>query len=438
MEGDNVAAIRKQQYYVKYGFMPSPDGGFYDMGFGSLVGNIGEAINTLLNQMLDAGRQSVVQGGFVSSQMGIKEKKVSIKPGEFRVINASGDIRTMVLPMNFPGPSPVLFELLGLMIDAAKDITGVKDVLTGEGQGKNASPTTTMALIEQGLQQFTAIYKRIHRALKKEYGILAGLNKKHVDPQVYADFFDEGQAQQGVDPAAQQPGMPAAPQGAMPQGLGAPGQGMQPQQASLDPKADFNEQDMDILPVSDPAMVTSMQKMAQADFVMQTARENPAVDAGEATKRAFEAARVEKVDELIHPPPQPDPKVIELTQRGAEAEVAKVENEAKNAAADAELKQAQTQVLLAKTHADIELLGAKVESEQAKVEESASRLFMDHHTSQQPEPVEDTGPTPFEVQQHEDEMAQRAVEHDDKMALEAAKVASSHQIGMKPAPRAKA
>lgn len=413
-----IAAIRKQQYYVKYEFVPSPDGGFYGMGFGTLTKGISGAIDTLLNQMVDAGHQSVVQGGFVSSQMGIKEKKVSLSPGEFRIINASGDVRSMVLPMNFPGPSAVLFNLLGLLIDAGKDITGVKDVLTGEGQGKNASPTTTMALIEQGLQQFTAIYKRIHRSLKKEYGILAGLNKKHVDPKVYADFFDEGQAQPGVDPAAaQQPqGMPGQQQ-PMP-GQPTPGQPATQQPAAPpDPKADFNEQDMDILPVSDPSMVSTMQKMAQADFVMQMAKENPAVDMAEATRRAFEAGRVEKVDELIKPPPPPAPDVVALAKRGAEAEVAKMENEAKDSLASAQLKEAQTAALSAKTPADVGLIAAKTEAEHVKMEDATSRLLMEHGQSQQPE---QTGPTPFEVKQH-----------DDQMAIEAARIASAHEIGLK-------
>ena len=280
-DGDKISAIRKQQYYVKYQFMPSPDGGFYGMGFGWLTKDLSEAINTLVNQMLDAGHLSVVQGGLLSADvLTSKEKKISLKPGEWRVTNMRGNMAQAVFPIKYAGPDPVLFTLLGLMIDSGKDITGVKDVLTGEGMGKNASPTTTMALIEQGLQQFTAIYKRIHRALKAELGIMARLNKKHVGPQKYAEFFDEPEQPQAPAPDPQSM--------AAQEGQGQPG--MQPmmgqqgpaQSGPPDPAKDFDESDNDILPVTDPATVSKMQKLAKAEFIYQTAKENPRVEQGEA------------------------------------------------------------------------------------------------------------------------------------------------------------
>jgi chaperonin GroES len=70
--------------------------------------------------------------------------------------------------MDFKGPSPVLFELLGFLVEAGKEIAAVKDVLTGDQKASNVPATTTLALIEQGLKVFTAIYKRVHRALKSE------------------------------------------------------------------------------------------------------------------------------------------------------------------------------------------------------------------------------------------------------------------------------
>lgn len=386
----SVAAVRKQQYYVKYQFMPSPDGGFYGMGFGWLTKDLSEAINTLNNQMLDAGHLSVVQGGLVSGQLGIKEKKITLAPGEWRVITTSVPMNQAVYPINYPGPSAVLFNLLGLMVDAGKDITGVKDVLTGEGMGKNASPTTTMALIEQGLQQFTAIYKRIHRSLKAELGILAGLNKKWVDPQVYAEFFDEPQQQIAApggapDPqamGAQQPQLPAGPPNTGPMQPGQPPMpGAQPapmlalgaqQNNQPDPKKDFDETDMDILPISDPATVSKMQKLAKAEFIYQTAKENSRVDQGKALERMFEAADIDKVDELILPPQQPDPETVALTKRGAEAEVADLEAavalkkaQEKAALADADLKEHQAGVAA-------EVATIKVHQDQQKVDDAAA------------------------------------------------------------------
>lgn len=308
-----IAAIRKQQYYIKYLFLPSPDGGFYGWGFGWLLKDIGEAINGTLNMMLDAGHQANIQGGLVSAGLGIKEKKITLAPGEWRVLNTSVPLNQAVMPITYPGPAQSLFNLLGLLVEAGKDVAAIKDVLTGEGMGKNASPTTTMALIEQGLQVFTSIYKRIHRSLKAELGIHARLNRKHLDPEKYNRFFD-GEEQ-------------------------------------FDPAQDFNEQDCDILPVSDPATVSKMQKLAKADFIYQTAKENPMVNPIEALKRVFEAADVEEVDKLIMPPPEPNPEeeilkriISELALQKQEADISKTHADTLKAIADAEAAEEGPQI----------------------------------------------------------------------------------------------
>lgn len=282
-EGMNILAIRKQDYYVKYQFLPSPDGGFYGWGFGWLLKDITESINTTLNQMLDAGHLSNVQGGLVSSQLGIKEKSIRLKPGEYKVINHSGRMSDSVLPINYPGPSAVLFNLLGLLVETGKEVAAIKDVLTGEGQGKNASPTTTLALIEQGLQVFTSIYKRIFRSLKAELGLHARLNREYLDPESYNKLFD-----------AEQP---------------------------ADPAKDYDEADMDILPVSDPNMVSRMQQLAKAEFLKAYSAENPALNPLEVTQRVLEAAQIDEPEKLIMPPPEPSEMEKQLMALAADLEM---------------------------------------------------------------------------------------------------------------------
>jgi hypothetical protein len=54
--------------------------------------------------------------------------------------------------------------------------------------------TTTLAMIEQGLKVFTAIYKRVYRALKDEFKLLFALNAQyHVSDQEYFTFLDQQQ-----------------------------------------------------------------------------------------------------------------------------------------------------------------------------------------------------------------------------------------------------
>jgi chaperonin GroES len=306
-----VASIRRQNYFVHYQFMPNPEGGFYALGFGWLLGSTNETINSTLNQLMDAGHQSNLQGGLISSVMGIKEKAIKLKRGELRVVNVSGPIDQAVKMIDFPEPSSVLFNLLGLLIEMGKEVASIKDVLSGDS-ASTAAVGTTLALIEQGLQVFTSIYKRIHRTLRAELGIVGRLNFQNVTREQYATFFD--------DP-------------------------------SLDPQADYNSKDMDILPVSDPQSVTKMQKLAKAQLVLESSKENPLVNQEEALRRFYEAADVEDIDKLIMPPPQPDPEELAFMEAvkklGLQEQVAKINKtiaDTLKSIADAEAAEEGTQL----------------------------------------------------------------------------------------------
>lgn len=278
-----VAAIRKRDFYIKYGFLPSPDGSFYELGFGWLLKSSNEAINTTLNEMLDAGHLANVQGGFVSSALGLREKEFKIKMGHWKTINYAGNISQAVMPITYPGPSDTLFKLLGLLVEMGKEVASIKDVLSGEVK-MNMQPTTVLALIDQGLQFFTAIYKRIHRSLKAELVIHNRLNKEHLDAESYNAFFDD-------------------------------------QEQQFDPKADFDDTDMDISPASDPSKSSKMQKLAQAEFLQTWAKDNPVANSIEVNRRVLEAAQIEDIDKLIQMP-EPDPLAKMLGELEAQEKMA--------------------------------------------------------------------------------------------------------------------
>lgn len=303
-ENGDVISLERNAYFVKYDFLPNPEGGFYGMGFGWLLNDLGETINTTINQLMDAGHLANVQGGLVSASLGIKERSISIGPGEWKVIKTNGDLAGAIFPINYKEPSAVLFQLLGMFIEAGRDLSAIKDVLTGETR-QNQTATTTLALIEQGLMVFTAIYKRVYRSLKKELSILARLNRDFGDDQTYNAFFDG------------------------------------PEQFSI--REDFDMKGMDIAPVADPNSVSKMQKLAKAQFVYEAAQNNPLVNPVEATKRMFEAAQVDDIDKLIVPPPQPDPEeeilkriMAELHIEAAQADIVETKAKALKAIADAE------------------------------------------------------------------------------------------------------
>lgn len=302
-----VVAIAPIDYFTKYSFIPSMDGSWYPIGFGSLLNSLNETINATINQMLDAGTLSNLQSGFIGNGISLKSGVASFKPGEWKKVGVDGGtLRENVVPLPVAQPSTVLFSLLGMMIEAAKDITATKDILTGETQGSNQAVGTTLAMIEQGLKVFSAIYKRIHRALKWELAALKRLNRLYLRDEQYFNFHDvEG----------------------------------------LVTLADYQADDeYDVIPVSDPTVVTDMQRMARAQFLVETFRGDPNVDQRELDRRVMDAAGIPDIKGLMpdpQGPPPPDPKAIEAMAK-AENDTRRTAADVANTMADAEAKTMQS------------------------------------------------------------------------------------------------
>jgi chaperonin GroES len=299
-EDVKVVRIERKNYFTMYGFIPAPDGSFYPIGFGTLTENLGEAVNVIINQLIDAGTLANMQGGFIAGGTKIKGGNMRFAPGEWKRVEGatSGPLRDNILPLQLPGPNATLFQLLGMLIEAVQNITSVSDILSGN-QDTQTAPTTALALIEQGQKVFTAIYQRIHRALGQEIKIMKGLNRDYLDEEQYFALHDN------------------------PQVVG---------------KADYQDKDLDVVPVSDPRAINDRVKMAKAE-VLQVYNGDPLVNQTEIRQRTFEAAGIENPKALLEVPPSPPPPEAVKAMADTENETikAKAEVRAKDAATAASL-----------------------------------------------------------------------------------------------------
>ncbi|HZC38595.1 MAG TPA: hypothetical protein VE221_07970, partial [Sphingomicrobium sp.] len=136
-EGD-IMRIEPFRIMTKYGFVPNPDGGVYDIGYGHLLYPLNESINTTINQMFDAGHLANAGGGFIGGGMSLNAGSVRFTVGEYKVINTPGRAaRDNIIPLDFKGPNAVLFQLMQFLVEAAKDIASINDILQGEIPGAN-------------------------------------------------------------------------------------------------------------------------------------------------------------------------------------------------------------------------------------------------------------------------------------------------------------
>lgn len=283
-EDDQIIKITPTHYYTKFSFVPNPDGSFYSIGFGVLLGPLNDSVNTLINQLIDAGTLNNLQGGFIGKGLRIKMGATQFQPGEWKPVNSTGDdLRKQIIPLPTKEPSNVLFQLMGTLITSGKELASVAEIFTGKMPGQNTPATTTMATVEQGMKVFTAVYKRVYRSLQEEFKKIFALDAIYLNPNHVVDVLD----------------VPIGPE-------------------------DFTLEGYDICPGADPTAMSQTEKLMKAQglvelMAMAPTAFNPVV----VLSRVLEAQEQPNWRELFSQevqmsgqiPPQPDPKQMEMQMK---------------------------------------------------------------------------------------------------------------------------
>lgn len=213
-------------YLVDYNFIPWR--GALAIGLPQLIGGLSDALTGSLRALLDSAL-------IANSATAIKLKGTpsgnnnSIEITQATEIDSMGqdDIRKIAMPLPFPGPSPVLFQLLGWLDAAAKGVVSTAQEKIADASN-NMPVGTALALIEQGAKVFSAIHARLHDSQRRALEIIHRLNRDHL-PEKF---------QFGTDPE------------------------------DYITRADF-EGPMDVRPVSDPNIFSEAQRFAQTQAIIQ-------------------------------------------------------------------------------------------------------------------------------------------------------------------------
>jgi len=319
--GYKIARIKPEEYFVKYGFIPSPDGSIYDIGLGVLLTPNNEAVNSILNQLIDAGTLSNVQGGLLSRGIRIRSGNLDIQPGRWHRTDADAEeLAKGVFPWPIKEPSGTLFNLLGLLIDAGQRIGSVSEAMMGQMPGQNTAATTMMASLEQGMQVFSAIYKRTFRSMTNEFRMWFELSLKYIDPEMFENM-----------------------------------KGM-------------------VVPVADPNIVSATQRMMKAQALIERATVAPHLYGNEgmleAEKRFLEALQVEGLETLLHPGEFQDPQ--------AQAQQAETEANMQVAQDESQREWVKTQANAEKDQATIKSKAIDDEVKQRDISLKEVKVAMEH------------------------------------------------------------
>ena len=169
------------------------------------------------------------------------------------------------MPMPFNPPSNVLYQLMQDLYGLAKGVVATAEDKVGQ-VGDRTPVGTTMALIEQGSNTYSAIHSRLHESQKRALAIIHRLNSVYLDEDVHVEELGELTVS----------------------------------------RKDFLGS-LDVVPVSDPTIFSEAQRFAQSQAVLQMAQgdtANPNIPWNQVhvRRRMLKQMRIENIDELLPAP----------------------------------------------------------------------------------------------------------------------------------------
>jgi chaperonin GroES len=349
-----ILSIKAEQYFTKYPFIPSPDGGFYDLGFGILLGPLNESINTIINQLIDTGTMANTAGGFLSRGIKLRGGNYNFNPLEWKHVDTTGDdLRKGIVPLPVREPSQVLYTLLNLLINYGERIGGAVDIMTGQNPGQNTPAETTRTMAEQGMKIFNGIFKRTHRSLKQEFRKLYRLNQI---------FITEN-----------------TPYVSNAQGSG------------IVLVSDYEGPVTDVMPTADPSITSDAQRLQQAMAIAQRVTATPGLYNRYEVEHSFlKAMKITNIDKVLPDPkgpnavPPPVNPKVQIEQIKIQAKQASDQLEMKMALlklmSEAELSQAEIQKLQAETEAI--KIGIATEGEKMRIQEINMQIALQRERRQ--------------------------------------------------------
>jgi len=248
---------RKRLHFVHYRYVPGLEA--YGFGLIHLIGGATKAATSILRQLVDAGTLSNLPGGYKSKDLRIKNDDDPHQPAEWRDVDTGGGaLRESFFPLPYKEPSAVLFQLMTTMVAEARRFASTQDIQVGEGN-QEAPVGTTVALLERAMKVMTAIQARLHESQRQEFRLLMPLIR-------YAKEVYE----------------------------------FEPSVGGRDSKAaDFDDR-VDVIPVSDPNAASMAMRVTQLQAALQLSAQNPSIyDMPKLHRQMLEAIGVQGAAELV-------------------------------------------------------------------------------------------------------------------------------------------
>ena len=258
---------QKKMFFTHYRFVPGF--GFYGLGLIHFLGNLTMSATAAMRSLIDAGQFANLQGGFKAKGVKVVGDNDPIAPGEFKEVEATGmDLNKSIIMFPYKEPSQTLYNMMQYVAGAGQKFADTTEQIISDGA--NYGPVgTTMALLEASSKFFSAIHKRLHKAQREEFKILARIDSESLPNRYPYDV---------------------------------------PGESSEIFKLDFDDK-IDIIPVSDPNIPSSAHRLMMVNMAMQLAQNAPPgmFNMEELNRTVLQAANIPNLENILPEKPKSMP-----------------------------------------------------------------------------------------------------------------------------------
>jgi hypothetical protein len=253
---------KREEYFIQYNYLPGF--GIYGYGLAHLMGSNAISLTTILRQLIDAGTFKNLPGGLRAKGFKTQTNDIIVGPGQFIEVDTGGiPLSEAFMPLPYSEPSSTLHQLMLEERNQCKELASTSEM--GMLDSKEDIPVgTTLAMLETNNRIQSAVLRSIHFSFSRELQLIDKIFRRTIDTKEF-NFGSE---------------------------------------SKVITSNDFVEEVM-IIPVSDPSVNSTTQRIIKAEAILKTAQLAPELhNLREVFKLNYEAQglNIEAIDKILPPP----------------------------------------------------------------------------------------------------------------------------------------
>lgn len=229
---EDDASKKRKNYFVQYNYLPGF--GINGIGLAQLAGSNAITLTRLLRQLVDAGTLKNLPAGLRVKGFGQQNNDIIAGAGEFIAVDTGGmPLKDCFMPFPFSEPSNTLRELRIEIMNQTKELCSTSEMGMLDSK-EDISTATALLAFENHNRIQSVVQKSIHYSLTRELQLINELFKETINAQSFS---------------------------------------VNGQQHEISSE-DFVDE-VKIIPVSDPSINSTPQRIMRAQATMQTALQAP-------------------------------------------------------------------------------------------------------------------------------------------------------------------